>query len=117
MIDHIYLPVSDLKRSSEFYKKMLGPLGVDMPYEVGQPPIRGFAIKHSGFLAEEWRSRQRPLRRIHRQERGRCPGQLQGGVRRGSYFKQGTEPSARMACRLLRGKHRRPGRIQHRDCL
>ena len=32
MIDHIYLPVSDLKRSSEFYKKVLGPLGIDMPY-------------------------------------------------------------------------------------
>ena len=47
MIDHIYLPVSDLKRSSEFYKKVLGPLGIDMPYEVGQPPIRGFAIKRS----------------------------------------------------------------------
>ena len=28
MIDHIYLPVSDLKRSSEFYKKMLEPLGM-----------------------------------------------------------------------------------------
>src|SRR5246500_5958000 len=118
MIDHIYLPVSDLERSSEFYKKVLEPLGIDMPYEVGQPPIRGFAINNiSGFLAEEWRSRQRPLRRIHRQERGRCQGQLQGGNRRGSYFKQGTEPSPRMACRLLRGKHRRPGRIQHRDLL
>ena len=46
MIDHIYLPVSDLKRSSEFYKKVLGPLGIDMPYEVGQPPIRGFAINN-----------------------------------------------------------------------
>jgi hypothetical protein len=28
------------------------------------------------FLAEEWRSRQGPLRRIHGQERGRCQGQL-----------------------------------------
>ena len=37
MIDHIYLPVSDLERSSEFYKKMLEPLGIDMPYEFGQP--------------------------------------------------------------------------------
>ena len=46
MIDHIYLPVSDLKRSSEFYKKLLEPLGIDMPYEVGQPPIRGFAINN-----------------------------------------------------------------------
>jgi len=33
MIDHIYLPVSDLKRSSELYKKMLEPLGIDMPYK------------------------------------------------------------------------------------
>ncbi len=50
MIDHIYLPVSDLNRSSEFYKKVLGPLGIDMPFEVGQPPIRGFAInKEPGF--------------------------------------------------------------------
>ena len=31
MIDHIYLPVSDLERSSEFYKKLLEPLGIDMP--------------------------------------------------------------------------------------
>src|SRR5258708_19649893 len=50
IIDHIYLPVSDLKRSSEFYKKMLEPLGIDMPYEVGQPPIFGFAINNEpGF--------------------------------------------------------------------
>jgi catechol 2,3-dioxygenase-like lactoylglutathione lyase family enzyme len=44
MIDHIYLPVSDLNRSSEFYKKVLEPLGIDMPYKFDQPPIRGFAI-------------------------------------------------------------------------
>jgi predicted lactoylglutathione lyase len=44
MIDHIYLPVSDLKRSSEFYKKVLEPLGIDMPHKLDQPPLRGFAI-------------------------------------------------------------------------
>jgi predicted lactoylglutathione lyase len=44
MIDHIFLPVSDLERSSEFYKKLLEPLGIDMPYKFDQPPIRGFAI-------------------------------------------------------------------------
>src|SRR5258708_31617287 len=43
MIDHIYLPVSDLKRSAEFYKKVLEPLGIDMPYKFDQPPMRGFA--------------------------------------------------------------------------
>ena len=42
IIDHIYLPVSDLKRSSQFYKKMLEPLGIDMPYEFDQ--LLGFAI-------------------------------------------------------------------------
>ena len=46
MIDHIYLPVSDLNRSSEFYKKMLGPLGIDMPYTFDQIPNRGFAINN-----------------------------------------------------------------------
>src|ERR1700726_3337891 len=42
MIDHIYLPVSDLNRSSEFYKKMLEPLGIDMPYKFDR--LLGFAI-------------------------------------------------------------------------
>ena len=42
MIDHIYLPVSDLKRSSEFYKKLLEPLGIDMPYTFDR--LLGFAI-------------------------------------------------------------------------
>src|SRR6201987_5096493 len=42
MIDHIYPPVSDLKRSSEFYKKMLEPLGIDMPYKFD--PLLGLAI-------------------------------------------------------------------------
>ena len=46
MIDHIYLPVSDLKRSSECYKKGLEPLGIDMPYKGDQPPMRGFAINN-----------------------------------------------------------------------
>src|SRR5713226_4707608 len=50
MIDHIFLPVSDLNRSSEFYKKLLEPLGIEMPYKFDQPPIRGFAINNNpGF--------------------------------------------------------------------
>src|SRR5579864_970644 len=46
MIDHIYLPVSDLERSSEFYKKVLEPLGIDMAYKFDQVPQRGFAINN-----------------------------------------------------------------------
>ena len=46
MIDHIYLPVSDLNRSSEFYKKVLEPLGIVMPYKFDQPPLRGFAVNN-----------------------------------------------------------------------
>ncbi len=42
MIDHIYLPVSDLNRSGEFYKKLLAPLGIDMLYKFDQ--LHGFAI-------------------------------------------------------------------------
>src|SRR5258707_14877440 len=56
MIDHIYLPVSDLKRSSEFYKKVLEPPGIDMPYKLDQPPIRGFAINNiPGFWLKNGR--------------------------------------------------------------
>src|SRR5260370_16634568 len=48
MIDHIYLPVSDLERSSEFYKKVLEPLGIDMPYKFDR--LHGFAINSNpGF--------------------------------------------------------------------
>jgi predicted lactoylglutathione lyase/ketosteroid isomerase-like protein len=42
IIDHIYLPVSDLNRSSEFFKKMLEPLGIDMAYKFER--VLGFAI-------------------------------------------------------------------------
>jgi predicted lactoylglutathione lyase len=44
MIDHIYLPVSDLTRSGEFYEKLLLPLGIVMPYQFTKPPACGFAI-------------------------------------------------------------------------
>jgi len=48
MIDHIYLPVSDLERSSEFYKKLLEPLGIDMPYKFDR--LYGFALNSNpGF--------------------------------------------------------------------
>ena len=49
MIDHIYLPVSDLERSSEFYKKMLEPLGIDMPYNsINYTVSRSITIRVSG---------------------------------------------------------------------
>jgi|ERR1700758_1657677 len=48
MIDHIYLPVSNLERSNEFYKMALAPLGVNSHYSFdGQgahPDLRGFGV-------------------------------------------------------------------------
>ena len=118
MIDHIYLPVSDLERSSEFYKKMLEPLGIDMPYKFDQVPQRGFAINNiPGFWLKNGEVAKDLYVAFTAKSADAVQGLLQGGDERGSYFQQGTEPSARMARRLPRGKHRRPGRIQHRDCL
>ena len=113
MIDHIFLPVSDLERSSEFYKKVLEPLGIDMPFKFDQPPIRGFAINSNpGF----WLKNGEVAKDLYVAFTAKSADAVRASYKAAN-FKQGTEPSARMACRLLRGKHRRPGRIQHRDCL
>ena len=118
MIDHIYLPVSDLERSSEFYKKMLEPLGIDMPFKFDQPPNRGFAINNNpGFWLKNGEVAKDLYVAFTAKSVDAVRASYKAGDRRRSYFKQGTEPSARMARRLLRGKHRRPGRIQHRNCL
>jgi catechol 2,3-dioxygenase-like lactoylglutathione lyase family enzyme len=46
MIDHIYLPVTDLKRSETFYGAMLGPLGKSERWhfkaQAGYPDLTGF---------------------------------------------------------------------------
>jgi catechol 2,3-dioxygenase-like lactoylglutathione lyase family enzyme len=46
MIDHIYLPVTDLKRSETFYGAMLGPLGKAERWrfkaQAGYPDLAGF---------------------------------------------------------------------------
>src|SRR6202035_1571088 len=46
MIDHIYLPVTDLKRSDTFYAGMLGPLGKSERWhfkaQAGYPDLTGF---------------------------------------------------------------------------
>jgi catechol 2,3-dioxygenase-like lactoylglutathione lyase family enzyme len=46
MIDHIYLPVTDLKRSDTFYAGMLGPLGMSERWhfkaQAGYPDLTGF---------------------------------------------------------------------------
>ena len=46
MIDHIYLPVTDLKRSEPFYGGMLGPLGKSECWhfnaQAGYPDLAGF---------------------------------------------------------------------------
>ena len=46
MIDHIYLPVTDLTRSDTFYRGMLGPLGMSERWhfkaQAGYPDLTGF---------------------------------------------------------------------------
>src|SRR6201982_2056931 len=42
----LYLPVSDLERSSDVYKKVLEQLGIDMHSKFDQVPQRGFAINN-----------------------------------------------------------------------
>ena len=49
MIDHIYLPVTDLKRSDTFYGGMLGPLGMSEPgtsrHRLAIPILRALASR------------------------------------------------------------------------
>src|ERR1700757_4564828 len=59
MIDHIYLPVTDLKRSETFYGAMLGPLGKSESWHFkdltgfGEPGIPGFWLKASKTTCAE----------------------------------------------------------------
>jgi catechol 2,3-dioxygenase-like lactoylglutathione lyase family enzyme len=65
MIDHIYLPVTDLKRSETFYGAMLGPLGKSERWHIkaqsgypgltgfGEPGIPGFWVKTSKTTCAE----------------------------------------------------------------
>ena len=118
MIDHIYLPVSDLKRSSEFYKKLLEPLGIDMPYEVGQPPICGFAINNiPGFWLKNGEVAKDLYVAFTAKSADAVRASYKAAIDAGATSIKEPSLRPRMACRLLRGKHRRPGRIQHRDCL
>jgi catechol 2,3-dioxygenase-like lactoylglutathione lyase family enzyme len=49
MLDHIFLPLTDMKRSMNFYKKALAPLGVNEHFDYdgkngppGHPDLKGF---------------------------------------------------------------------------
>jgi catechol 2,3-dioxygenase-like lactoylglutathione lyase family enzyme len=59
MIDHIYLPVTDLKRSETFYGAMLGLLGKSERWDFealtgfGEPGIPGFWLKASKTTCAE----------------------------------------------------------------
>ena len=65
MIDHIYLPVTDLQRSETFYSAMLGPLGKSERWHFkaqagysdlagfGEPGIPGFWLKASKTTCAE----------------------------------------------------------------
>ena len=116
MIDHIYLPVSDLERSSKFYKKMLEPLGIDMPYKFDQ--LHGFAINSNpGFWLKNGEVAKDLYVAFTAKSADAVRASYKAAIDAGATSKKEPSLRPRMACRLLRGKHRRPGRIQHRDCL
>lgn len=53
MIDHIYLPVTDIERSLDFYGAVLTPLGLahgwDFKAQAGWPDLYGFGGDSPGF--------------------------------------------------------------------
>jgi catechol 2,3-dioxygenase-like lactoylglutathione lyase family enzyme len=53
MIDHIYLPVTDIERSPHFYGALLTPLGSanrwDFKAQAGWPDLYGFGGDRPGF--------------------------------------------------------------------
>ncbi len=57
MLDHVFLTVSDLKRSIAFYEAALAPLGINERFDFdgrngppGHPDLKGFGAKGRLFL-------------------------------------------------------------------
>ena len=57
MLDHIFLTVSNIKRSTSFYEQALAPLGIDERYDYdgqdgppGHPDLKGFGANGRLFL-------------------------------------------------------------------
>jgi catechol 2,3-dioxygenase-like lactoylglutathione lyase family enzyme len=75
MIDHIYLPATDLKRSDTFYGGMLGTLGKSERWhfkaQAGYPDLTGFGESGiPGFWLKGLKDHlRRALRRVRREER------------------------------------------------
>ena len=69
MLDHIGFPVSDIKRSMDFYTKALAPLGITLIMEV-TPEMTGVEGHHAGFGEDKkayfWINTGKPLKgRMH----------------------------------------------------
>lgn len=57
MIDHVFLTVSDIKRSTSFYEAALAPLGIDERFDYdgkngppGHPDLKGFGANGRLYL-------------------------------------------------------------------
>jgi catechol 2,3-dioxygenase-like lactoylglutathione lyase family enzyme len=57
MLDHVFLTVSDMKRSILFYEAVLAPLGIDQRFDFdgkdgppGHPDLKGFGANRRLFL-------------------------------------------------------------------
>jgi hypothetical protein len=64
MLEHIFLPVTGVKRSEHFYSAMLAPLGKAEGWKfeakAGYPSLWGFGGKQPGFWLKESTPRLRP---------------------------------------------------------
>jgi catechol 2,3-dioxygenase-like lactoylglutathione lyase family enzyme len=57
MLDHVFLTVSDIERSTAFYERALAPLGINERFDFdgkngppGHPDLKGFGAKGRFFL-------------------------------------------------------------------
>ena len=94
------------------------PLGIDMPYKFDQPPMRGFAINGASRVSG-WKNGE-VAKNLYvaftAKSADAVRASYKAAIDAGATSTKEPSLRPRMACRLLRGKHRRPGRIQHRDC-
>src|ERR1700757_1605367 len=110
MIDHIYLPVTNIKRSLDFYSALLTPLGTadrwKFEAKAGYPDLWGFGGPQPGFWLKESNASSLALYVAF----AALSEQAGNGQRC-------SRVTPAVPSRVLRGERLRPGRLQLGDLL